>query len=47
LYSDSLRQACTPQSADPYFLAFAIFVMAAFTLECSLSILANPRYAKT
>lgn len=27
LYSDSLRQAVTPKSADPYFLAFAIFVM--------------------
>lgn len=46
LYSDSLRQACTPKSADPYFLAFTIFVLVAFCLEAAASCLANPHYAK-
>ncbi|KAL4852756.1 Ras guanine nucleotide exchange factor W [Chlorella vulgaris] len=47
LYSDSLRQACTPKSADPYFLAFTCFVAVVFSLEAAAGCLANPRYAKT
>jgi hypothetical protein len=47
LYSDSLRQACTPKSADPYFLAFTCCVAVVFSLEAAAGCLANPRYAKT
>lgn len=46
LYSDSLRQAASPKSWDPLFLAFSFFVLAFFSFEAGATCVANPHYAR-